>query len=216
VYMPSQRVLSRDEILEPGPAAYHMLHSMNCNCPCLFPPSLLQSVANNRIAKEDDDTPDAEVDLILGSRCLQCPTTTNHIRASPHAHRADSTAGTGDVYIWDLSPHHKSLESLAPPSPRVLTNPWQRSGCTDMLTATLLIGLPDAMGRMASGNNLGKSFMSTRRRGGAWATGHRGGVGEFQRSKNKPFFLESIWGLTGKLNVTVGCDTDKPRGVIER
>jgi len=142
VYMPSQRVLSRDEILEPGPAAYHMLHSMNFNCPYLFPPSLLQSVANNRIAKEDDDTPDAEVDLILGSRCLQCPTTTNHIRASPHAHRADSTAGTGDVYIWDLSPHHKSLESLAPPSPRVLTNPWQRLGCTDLLTATLLIGLP--------------------------------------------------------------------------
>jgi len=76
------------------------------------------------------------------TRCLQCPTTTNHIRASPHAHRADSTAGTGDVYIWDLSPHHKSLESLAPPSPRVQTNPWQRSGCADMLTATLLIGLP--------------------------------------------------------------------------
>lgn len=35
VYMPSRRQLAKDEILEPDPSAYHMLHSMNVNWPCL-------------------------------------------------------------------------------------------------------------------------------------------------------------------------------------
>jgi ribosome assembly protein RRB1 len=35
VYMPSRRTLAKDEILEPDPSAYHMLHSINVNWPCL-------------------------------------------------------------------------------------------------------------------------------------------------------------------------------------
>ncbi|RPA94593.1 WD40 repeat-like protein [Choiromyces venosus 120613-1] len=39
------------------------------------------------------------------------PTTTNRIRASPHAHHAASMAETGDVYIWKLSLHYRAFES---------------------------------------------------------------------------------------------------------
>lgn len=35
VYMPSRRQLAKDEILEPDPSAYNMLHSVNVNWPCL-------------------------------------------------------------------------------------------------------------------------------------------------------------------------------------
>lgn len=35
VYMPSRRQLAKDEILEPDPSAYHMLHSVNVSWPCL-------------------------------------------------------------------------------------------------------------------------------------------------------------------------------------
>lgn len=35
VYMPSRRTLGKDEILEPDPTAYHMLHNVNVNWPCL-------------------------------------------------------------------------------------------------------------------------------------------------------------------------------------
>ncbi|KAF8455905.1 WD40-repeat-containing domain protein [Terfezia claveryi] len=35
VYLPSRRTLGKDEILEPDPTAYHMLHRMNVTWPCL-------------------------------------------------------------------------------------------------------------------------------------------------------------------------------------
>jgi len=35
VYLPSRRTLAKDEILEPDPTAYHMLHRMNVTWPCL-------------------------------------------------------------------------------------------------------------------------------------------------------------------------------------
>lgn len=35
VYLPSRRTLGKDEILEPDPSAYHMLHRMNVTWPCL-------------------------------------------------------------------------------------------------------------------------------------------------------------------------------------
>lgn len=35
VYLPSRRVLGKDEVLEPDTSAYEMLYSMNSNWPCL-------------------------------------------------------------------------------------------------------------------------------------------------------------------------------------
>ncbi|KAF8473178.1 WD40-repeat-containing domain protein [Kalaharituber pfeilii] len=35
VYLPSRRALGKDEVLEPDPSAYHMLHRMNVTWPCL-------------------------------------------------------------------------------------------------------------------------------------------------------------------------------------
>lgn len=35
VFLPSRRTLGKDEILEPDPSAYHLLHRMNVTWPCL-------------------------------------------------------------------------------------------------------------------------------------------------------------------------------------
>ncbi|KAG0643664.1 WD40-repeat-containing domain protein [Tuber brumale] len=233
VYMPSRRVLGKDEILEPDPTAYHMLHSMNVNWPCLSfdvlqdglgderrgYPQMVYLVAGTQAARakdnevtvmklsglqrmqqskededEDDDASDTEDDPILESRSLQCPTTTNRIRASPHAHHAASMAETGDVYIWDLSPHYRSLESPGAAIPTSANKP----------TATLKMhrhvegyaidwssNPRDVMGRIATGDNSGKIFISTRKEGGTWSTdssplkGHTGSIEELQWSPNE-------------------------------
>jgi len=252
VYMPSRRALGKDEILEPDPTAYHMLHNVDVNWPCLsfdvlqdglgderraypqmvylvagtqaakardnevtvmklsglqrmqqrlfpHPPHLSNPRLTVKIAKEEeeedeDGASDTEDDPILESRSLQCPTTTNRIRASPHAHHAASMAETGDVYIWDLSPHYKSLESPGTAIPASANRPTATLKMHKHIEGYAIDWSPnprDVMGRIATGDTSGKIFISTRKEGGAWATdgsplkGHTGCIEELQWSPNE-------------------------------
>ncbi|RPA94613.1 hypothetical protein L873DRAFT_1830249 [Choiromyces venosus 120613-1] len=212
VHMPARRVLGKDEIQEPDPTAYDMLHSMNVNWPCLsfdvlqdglgdeqrgylqmvylvtgaqaatakdnevivMKLSGLQSMQQSKEDdNKDDDGKDVEEDPILQSRFLQCPTTTNPIRASPHAHNAGSMAETGDVYNGDLSPHYKSFESpgaAIPTSANKPTATLRMHRHVEGHTIDWSSNPPDAMRRIAARDNTGKIFISVRKAGGTWAT----------------------------------------------
>ncbi|RPA91349.1 hypothetical protein L873DRAFT_1831427 [Choiromyces venosus 120613-1] len=143
VYMPSWRVLGKAEILEPDPTAYHLLHSM------IFD---RRGYPHRRRTRSSNLAPSN-------------PTTTNRIRASPHAHHAASMAETGDMYIWELSLHYRAFESPGTAIPASANKP----------TATLRMDRhssnpQDVMGRIATGDNSGKIFIFTRKEGGTWAT----------------------------------------------
>lgn len=66
---------------------------------------------------DDDDDDDEEGDPILESKSLPTPHTTNRIRASPHAGKTGeyltaSMSESGEVYIWDITPHYKALSTV--------------------------------------------------------------------------------------------------------
>ncbi|KAL7272498.1 Ribosome assembly protein rrb1 [Rhizina undulata] len=241
VYMPSRRILGKDEILEPDPSAYHMLHSVNVNWPCLsfdilkdgmgeerrgFPGTVyltagtqaarakdnevmvvkLSGLSRMPQAKaedsddEDDDASDTEEDPILESRSLPCPSTTNRIRVSPHAHHAASMAESGDVYIWDLAPHYASLSTPGTPLPPSANKPAAILKMHGRIEGYALDWSPhtrETLGKIATGDNNGRIFVSTRKEDGTWATqkdplsSHTGSIEELQWSPTERHVLSS-------------------------
>ncbi|RPB12819.1 WD40 repeat-like protein [Morchella conica CCBAS932] len=230
VYMPSRRQLAKDEILEPDPSAYHMLHSMNVNWPCLsfdilqdglgderrgYPATVylvtgtqaarpkdneitvmklsgLQKMRQTKTEEDEDSDSDdeAEDDPILESRSLPLPTTTNRIRVSPHSSHAASLAETGDVHIWDLSTHLASFDTpgttITPAANKSTTLRMHKH--VEGYAIDWSPHLRESMGKIVTGDNDGKIFVSTRKEDGTWATGkdplrgHTGSIEELQWS----------------------------------
>lgn len=78
--------------------------------------SLSKTLLKDDSDNEDDDEDEEESDPILESRSLSTPHTTNRIRVSPHGqktgeHLAASMSESGDVYVWDITPHVKSFDT---------------------------------------------------------------------------------------------------------
>ncbi|KAK9478047.1 WD40-repeat-containing domain protein [Lipomyces japonicus] len=154
LYLPNlQAPLGPDEVLEPDPTVYDMLHRVNLNWPCLSFDILPDHLGNERrgypkttyfvtgtqaqkkkeneitviklsdlsktLEREDSEDEDDEGDdsePILESRSLPTTDTTNRIRVSPHAAKTGeyltaSLSESGDVYVWDVTPHLTAFDT---------------------------------------------------------------------------------------------------------
>lgn len=142
---------------------------------------------------DDDDESDTEDDPILESRSLPLPTTTNRIRASPHAPLAASMAETGDIHIWDLSAHMASFDTPGATIPASRNKPTtlRMHKRTEGYALDWCPHPRDAAGKLVTGDNDGTIFISTRREDGGWATGadafrgHSGSIEELQWSPSE-------------------------------
>ncbi|KAI5812154.1 WD40-repeat-containing domain protein [Pyronema omphalodes] len=233
VFMPSRHKLQKDEILEPDSSAYHMLHRMNSEWPCLsfdiltddlgdarqsYPHTvymvggtqaarakdnkimvmklsgLHKERQNNDDDDEEDDDSDTEDEPILESRAIPTNSTTNRIRVSPHSHTAATMAESGELHIWDLSLHYRSFDNpgtvLTPASKKPAAT-LTMHGRTEGYAIDWSPHVKDSMGKIATGDNDGRIFVSTRKEGGSWAAdktpfrGHSGSVEEIQWSPSE-------------------------------
>ncbi|KAK9448460.1 WD40-repeat-containing domain protein [Limtongia smithiae] len=157
IYLPHRNELGKDEILEPDPTVYEMLHRVNLNWPCLsfdvLPdalgaerrgyPKTTYFIAGTQAARKkdneitviklsdlsktlehadgeesdsDDEGDGVDTEPVLESRSLPTTDTTNRVRVSPHAAKtseylAASLSESGDVYIWDVTPHMTAFDT---------------------------------------------------------------------------------------------------------
>jgi ribosome assembly protein RRB1 len=140
---------------------------------------------------EEDDESDTDDDPILESRSLPCPTTTNRIRVSPHSRTAASMGENGDVYVWDLQPHYTALEAPGTTVPASANKPQATLRMHKSTEGYAIDWSPhprEIAGKIATGDNDGRIFVSTRKDDGTWATsknaltGHTGSIEEIQWS----------------------------------
>ncbi|KAK9368681.1 WD40-repeat-containing domain protein [Lipomyces kononenkoae] len=154
LYLPHRSApLGPDEVLEPDPTVYDMLHRINLNWPCLSFDILPDNLGNERrgypkstyfvtgtqakrkkeneitvvklseLSKTLENEEDSEAesdnddsDPVLESRSLPTTDTTNRIRVSPHAAKTNeyltaSMSESGDIYIWDITPHFSAFDT---------------------------------------------------------------------------------------------------------
>ncbi|KAI5804588.1 WD40-repeat-containing domain protein [Geopyxis carbonaria] len=139
---------------------------------------------------ESDDEDDEMEERVIEERALTCPTTTNRIRMSPHSHTAASMAETGEVFIWDVAPHFASLNGAGTLTPQQ-NKPSSILRMHKHVEGYAIDWSPhpkETMGKIATGDNDGNIFISTRKEDGTWATGkdplrsHTGSVEELQWS----------------------------------
>lgn len=157
IYLPHRSApLGPNEIMEPDPTTYDMLHTINVDWPCLSFDILEDNLGNQRrgypqttyivagtqakrprdneisviklsslsktLVKDDEeddgesDDNDEELDPVLEKKSLPTLHTTNRVRVSPFAQKTGeylttSMSESGDVYIWDVSPHFRSFDT---------------------------------------------------------------------------------------------------------
>lgn len=148
--------------------------------------------------EEEDDDSDTEDEPILESRSIPTNSTTNRIRLSPHSHTAASMAESGELRVWDISPQCRSFDhpgTVIPPAARKPQATLTMHGRTEGYALDWSPHAKESMGKIASGDNDGRIFVSTGREGGGWATskeplrGHSGSVEELQWSPNERHVL---------------------------
>lgn len=108
------------------------------------------SSLSKTLIKEDDDEDDEDDDNVeddptLESATLSTPHTTNRIRVNPHSAKTGeyltaSMSESGEVYIWNLTPHHNSSITRGLRLKRSKTDLSTQLTITEMLRAMVLIG----------------------------------------------------------------------------
>src|SRR5690554_602170 len=98
---------------------------------------------------------------------------------SPHSHTAASMGEDGNVYIWDVAPHFASLNngSTLTPAQNKPSSVLSMHKRTEGYAIDWCSHPKEALGKIATGDNDGKIFISTRKEGGGWATGKDSLVG---------------------------------------
>ncbi|KAF3929187.1 Coronin-1A [Arthrobotrys entomopaga] len=144
--------------------------------------------------EESDSDDDENSDAILESRHIPVSTTTNRIRTSPHSlqnneYLTATMLETGNVNIYNVTPHFTSLESPG--------NPVPQNANTPLASLTMHRGVEGyaidwspliPQGRLLTGDNAGKIYHTTRNDGGKFVpdsspfTGHTSSVEEIQWS----------------------------------
>lgn len=142
---------------------------------------------------EEDDDSDTEDDPILESRSIPTNITTNRLRVSPHSKTAATMAESGEVFIWDLAPHYRSFDApgtIIPPAAKKPSHTLRMHKRTEGYAIDWCPHPREALGKLATGDNDGKIFVSKRKEDGSWAsdgpyTGHTGSVEEIQWSPSE-------------------------------
>jgi len=149
---------------------------------------------------EDDDESDTEDEPILESRNIPCPTTTNRIRVSPSMQTAASMAETGEVFIWDLAPHFTSFDTpgtVIPAAAKKPSSTLRMHKHSEGYAIDWSAHPRETLGKIATGDNSGRIFVSTRKEDGTWATskdpltGHTGSIEELQWSPSERHVFSS-------------------------
>ncbi|KAK6332441.1 ribosome biosynthesis protein rrb1 [Orbilia brochopaga] len=227
-----QEPLGKDEVLEPDPSAFHMLHNMGTKWPCLSFDIIPDNLGDNRqtypatvylvtgtqaskpkdneitVMKlsslsrmkqdpedsdedSDSDDDDNDDDPILESRHIPVSTTTNRIRTSstPSTRLAAAMLETGNVNIYNISPHFTSLESPGHAIPPSANQPLASFSMHRGVEGYAIDWSPLTPGtRLLTGDNAGKIFHTTATDGGKFTTdgaaftGHTSSVEEIQWS----------------------------------
>ncbi|KAF8532871.1 WD40-repeat-containing domain protein [Trichophaea hybrida] len=148
----------------------------------------------NEDSDEEDDDSDTEDEPILESRSIPTTSTTNRLRLSPHTHTAATMVESGDLYIWDVSSQYYSFDrpgTVIPPSAKKPQATLKIHGRTEGYALDWSPHPKENMGKIASGDNDGRIFISTQKEGGSWATskdpfrGHTGSIEELQWSPSE-------------------------------
>ncbi|KAJ8100558.1 WD40-repeat-containing domain protein [Lipomyces tetrasporus] len=238
LYLPHRSApLGADEVLEPDPTVYDMLHQINLNWPCLSFDILPDNLGNERrgypkstyfitgtqakrkreneitvvklsdlsktLQRDDDSEPDSDNDdndsePILESRSLPTTDTTNRIRVSPHAAKTNeyltaSMSESGDVYIWDITPHFTAFDTPGTTITKAMNRPVHTIRAHGGVEGYALDWSPHVTtGQLLTGDVTGRIHLTTRG-SNSWTTdkvpyvGHENGasVEELQWSQSE-------------------------------
>ncbi|KAK9243349.1 WD40-repeat-containing domain protein [Lipomyces tetrasporus] len=238
LYLPHRSApLGADEVLEPDPTVYDMLHQINLNWPCLSFDILPDNLGNERrgypkstyfvtgtqakrkreneitvvklsdlsktLQRDDDSEPDSDNDdndsePILESRSLPTTDTTNRIRVSPNAAKTNeyltaSMSESGDVYIWDITPHFTAFDTPGTTITKAMNRPVHTIRAHGGVEGYALDWSPHVTtGQLLTGDVTGRIHLTTRG-SNSWTTdkvpyvGHENGasVEELQWSQSE-------------------------------
>ncbi|ANB12916.1 Rrb1p [Sugiyamaella lignohabitans] len=237
IYLPHKSApLGPDEIMEPDPTTYHMLHSFNVKWPCLSFDIIEDSLGDERrgypqttylvtgtqaqkakdneisvmklsslcktLVKDDDeeddedDDNDEDSDPILESKSLPTQYTTNRIRINPHAKKTGeyltaSMSESGDVYVWDISPHLRALDTPGTTITKQMNRPVHTIQVHGRVEGYALDWSPLLQtGALLTGDISGRIHLTSRTQSG-WVSdrtpyiSHGGSVEEIQWSRSE-------------------------------
>ncbi|KAK7205624.1 WD40-repeat-containing domain protein [Myxozyma melibiosi] len=169
--------------------------------------------------EEEDDDDDVDADPILESRSLPTADTTNRIRVSPHAaatgeYLTASLSESGDVYIWDLSPHMTAFDTPGATVTKAQNRPVHTIRAHGGVEGYAVDWSPHVVsGQLLTGDVTGRIHLSTRGTS-SWTTdktpfvGHESGasVEELQWSRSEKSVFASggsdgyirVWDIRSK------------------
>ncbi|KAK9389706.1 WD40-repeat-containing domain protein [Lipomyces mesembrius] len=259
LYLPHRSgPLGADEVLEPDPTVYDMLHRINLNWPCLSFDVLPDNLGNERRgypkstyfvtgtqskrkkdneitvmklsdlsktleidddSEQESDNDEHDSEPILESRSLPTTDTTNRIRVSPHAAKTNeyltaSMSESGDVYIWDITPHFTAFDTPGTTVTKAMNRPVHTIRAHGGVEGYALDWSPHVTtGQLLTGDVTGRIHLTTRGTS-SWSTdkvpfiGHDSGasVEELQWSQSEKSVFASggsdgfirVWDIRSK------------------
>lgn len=249
--------LGPDEVMEPDPTTYHMLHSINVKWPCLsfdivedhlgderrsYPQTMYlvtgtqaKKARDNEISvmklsslsrtlvkddeddDEDDDDNEEDSDPILESKTLPTQYTTNRVRITPFARQTGeyltaSLSESGDIYVWDISPHVRSFDNPGTVISKQMNRPVHTINVHGRVEGYAVDWSPLVpSGSLLTGDISGRIHLTNRTQSG-WTTdrnpftGHDGSIEEIQWSRTEKSVFASggsdgfirIWDIRSK------------------
>ncbi|EWC45328.1 hypothetical protein DRE_00727 [Drechslerella stenobrocha 248] len=173
-----QEPLAADEVLEPDPSAFHMLHNMGTKWPCLSFDILPDRLGDNR------QTYPATVYLVTGTQAPRPKDNEITVMKLSGLSRMKQA-----VNIYNLTPHFTSLESPGHPIPAPANQPLHSLTMHRGVEGYAIDWSPlIPTGRLLTGDNAGKIFHTTRTDSGVFTpdsnpfTGHTSSIEELQWS----------------------------------
>lgn len=166
---------------------------------------------------EDEDDDDEYADPILETKSLPTTSTTNRIRFSPFSKQTGqyltaSMSESGDVYIWDVTPHFKSFDTPGTIISKQMNKPIHTITSHSRVEGYALDWSPlITTGSLLTGDVDGKIYLTNRTQAG-WAEtrspfmGHEGSVEEIQWSRSERTVFSSggsdgfirVWDIRSK------------------
>lgn len=146
---------------------------------------------------ENDDDDDVDSDPILESKSIPTNSTTNRIRVSPFAKQtgeyfAASMMESGDVNIWDITPHYKSFDTPGTIISKAQNKPVYTISSHGNVEGYALDWSPlIKTGALLTGDISGRIHLTQRSQSGGWSSdkapfeGHQGSVEEIQWSPSE-------------------------------
>ncbi|KAK9475459.1 WD40-repeat-containing domain protein [Dipodascopsis tothii] len=128
----------------------------------------LSGLARTLERDDDDDDEEEDAEPILESRSLKTTDTTNRIRVSPHAAKTReyltaSLSESGDVYVWDLTPHYTAFDTPGTVISKAMNRPVHTIRAHGGVEGYAVDWSPLVpTGQLLTGDVTGRIYLSTR------------------------------------------------------